>query len=129
MWSTVDVIEQLRNHRHVCAKIDILENLILDNKPIQKDTLHFEKELTALKTLRNQVNGWIKLLPREESFLVQTHLIDGLDWAKTIVEYEKMWGVVNGRSERTLKRIQSKAIDRIVHCLNQIDALPNANRI
>ena len=62
-------------------------------------------------------------MPREERFLIQTHLIDGLDWAKTIAEYEKEWGVINGRSERTLKRIQAKAIKRIVECMNEIEAL------
>lgn len=69
------------------------------------------------------MESWLQILPTEERFLVTTHLIQGLDWAKTIVEHEKMWGVMNGRSERTLKRIQSKAVDRIVACLNQIESL------
>ena len=34
-----------------------------------------------------------------------------------------MWGVANGRSERTLKRIQAKAIEKIVACLNQLEAV------
>lgn len=41
--------------------------------------------------------------------------------AKTIVEHEKMWGVANGRSERTLKRMQAKGIERIVTCLNHME--------
>lgn len=64
---------------------------------------------------------WQALLPREERFIIQTHLVDGLDWAKTIVEHEKMWGVANGRSERTLKRMQAKGIERIVTCLNHME--------
>lgn len=30
---------------------------------------------------------------------------------------------MNGRSERTLKRMQAKAIRRIAACMNQIEAL------
>lgn len=69
------------------------------------------------------VKNWLSLLPCEERFLVEIHLVDGLDWAKTIVEHEKKWGVINGRSERTLKRIQAKAIARIVNCLNQFNTV------
>ena len=72
---------------------------------------------------KETVESWLQLLTTEELFLVRTHLIQGLDWAKTIVEHERMWGIMNGRSERTLKRIQSKAVDRIVACMNQIELL------
>ncbi len=82
-----------------------------------------KKQYGELLLKQSTVEGWLQLLPTEERFLVETHLIKGLDWAKTIVEHEKMWGVMNGRSERTLKRIQSKAVDRIVACLNQIESL------
>ena len=55
--------------------------------------------------------------------MIQTHMIQGLDWAKTQTEYDKVWGIMNGRSERTLKRMQAKAIRRIAACMNQIEAL------
>lgn len=34
-----------------------------------------------------------------------------------------MWGSENGRSERTLKRIQAKAIKKIATCLNQLETM------
>ena len=46
-----------------------------------------------------------------------------LDWAKVIVEYNERWGIMNGRAERTLKRIQARAIKRILNCMCEIDAL------
>ena len=63
------------------------------------------------------------MLPDDERFLVQKHLIQGLDWAKVIVEYNERWGIMNGRAERTLKRIQARAIKRILNCMCEIDAL------
>jgi hypothetical protein len=69
------------------------------------------------------ISGWLDLLTVEEYYISQAHLVDGLDWARTIVEHEHKWGVINGRSERTLKRIQAKAIDRIVSCLNHLECI------
>lgn len=61
-----------------------------------------------------RVETWLLLLTREERIIVRYHLIDGLDWNRTAVELEKLWGYENGRSERSLKRKQSNAIKKIV---------------
>lgn len=123
MRSTTEVITILKSHRQTCAKIMILENALRETGAGLKNRSAAEEKLTRLVHLRNGAESWLSLLNREERFLIQTHLIDGLDWAKTIVEHEKMWGVANGRSERTLKRIQAKAIEKIVACLNQLEAV------
>ena len=108
MLSTTDVINDLRMSRGLG---DVYKRQVLER---HSDELLLKKET---------VESWLQLLTTEELFLVRTHLIQGLDWAKTIVEHERMWGIMNGRSERTLKRIQSKAVDRIVACMNQIESL------
>lgn len=125
MWSTADVMNELRNHRQTCAKIAIIENTLkqAESARCQYNIHTLEMQRQALNDQKRAVESWLQILPIEERFLVATHLIQGLDWAKTIVEHEKMWGVMNGRSERTLKHIQSKAVDRIVACLNQIESL------
>ncbi len=127
MCSTVDVINDLRNHRQTCAKIAIIENTLHQVQNTSASAQHklsaLEMQYKELVARKETVESWLQLLPTEERFLVQTHLIQGLDWAKTIVEHEKMWGIMNGRSERTLKRIQSKAVERIVACLSQIESL------
>ena len=127
MLSTADVINDLRNHRQVCAEITMIENVL---HKMQSDSAHMkynravlERHSDELLLKKETVESWLQLLTTEELFLVRTHLIQGLDWAKTIVEHERMWGIMNGRSERTLKRIQSKAVDRIVACMNQIELL------
>ena len=127
MWSTADVMNELRNHRQVCAEITMIENVL---HKMQNDSAHMkdnravlERHSDELLLKKETVESWLQLLTTEELFLVRTHLIQGLDWAKTIVEHERMWGIMNGRSERTLKRIQSKAVDRIVACMNQIELL------
>ena len=86
-----------------------------------------EKQYNELRFKKEIIECWLQLLPGVERFLVQTHLVDGLDWAKTIAEYDKRWGIMNGRSERTLKRIQARAIKRIVECMNEIEALTGSD--
>ena len=122
MWSTTDVINELRNYRQLCVEIALLKKQ-LANKAynIFMDLVHLTQRCKQLEEKRDMLQQWQALLPREERFIIQTHLVDGLDWAKTIVEHEKMWGVANGRSERTLKRMQAKGIERIVTCLNHME--------
>lgn len=122
MWSTTDVINELRNYRQLCVEIALLKKQLgneADN--IFVDLVHLTQRCKQLEEKRDMLQQWQALLPREERFIIQTHLVDGLDWAKTIVEHEKMWGVANGRSERTLKRMQAKGIERIVTCLNHME--------
>ena len=41
------------------------------------------------------------------------HLISGLSWPLVVNEFEKKWGKEQARDERTLKRVQAKAINKI----------------
>lgn len=132
MWSTEEIIKCFKEHRQVCAQISIMEssiNCVNNEQGADKECAFvLMRQYNELLSRKNMVISWLQLLPTEEKFLVQTHLIDGLYWAKTIVEHEKMWGIINGRSERTLKRIQAKAIDRVVSCLNHIETMSLSNR-
>ena len=124
MWSSDIILDELRDYRQVCARKTIIETTILQlldqqpNTPVP-DALGALMQKCEMRERR--VSGWLDLLTTEERFVVQTHLIDGLDWARTIVEHERKWGTQNGRSERTLKRIQAKAIQRILKCLVHIE--------
>ena len=40
-----------------------------------------------------------------------------------IKRFVKRFFIMNGRAERTLKRIQARAIKRILNCMCEIDAL------
>ena len=116
-WSGNRILYELRNYRETCAKRRIIQSKIQNAE---------EKGNKLFKTLNADheiydISAWLELLTIEERFIVQTHLINGLDWARTNVEYEQKWGIVNGRSERTLKRIQSKAILRIANFLNNLE--------
>lgn len=96
-----EILEELRNYRK--------------NHALQTIRIHDE----VAKQHCTQVQAWLCLLPRDERLIVQKHVIDGLDWTRTASEVDKIWGYENGRSERTLKRKQASAINRIYDFMNQ----------
>ena len=63
------------------------------------------------------VEAWLRLLTDEEWFVVTKHLVDRLPWAMVLLEYEKRWGTELVRDERTLKRAQARALQKIGACV------------
>ena len=126
MWSSDMILDELREYRQVCAHKKIIETTIQqlhEQQPDSSTPYAMAVLLRECEARAQRISGWLDLLPSEERFIVQVHLIDGLDWARTIVEHARKWGTENGRSERTLKRIQAKAIQRILNCLVRIDGM------
>ena len=67
------------------------------------------------------IQAWLQMLGEEERFVIIKHLVDKLPWPMVVIEYERRWGIMQSRHERTLKRIQVRALERIVcdcdrHC-------------
>ena len=116
-FTNLTIMNTLCDYRGICAKASMLTLLMQENT----EYACFERD--ALEFMKGFIECWLELLPDDERFLVQKHLIQGLDWAKVIVEYNERWGIMNGRAERTLKRIQARAIKRILNCMCEIDAL------
>mgnify|MGYP006910796540 FL=1 len=95
------IVENLCEYRQVCAKAAIIGNML----QMQNDFPCGQYNYTALKQQHTQllhkksiIDCWLQLLPDDERFVIQTHMIQGLDWAKTQTEYDKVWGIMNGRS-------------------------------
>ena len=71
------------------------------------------------------IEAWLRLLTDEEWFVVTKHLVDQLTWAMVLWEYEKRWGAEQVRDERTLKRAQARALQKIEACVEQHDLAPS----
>ena len=65
------------------------------------------------------IEAWLRLLTDEEWFVVTKHLVDQMTWTMVLLEYEKRWGSEQVRDERTLKRTQARALQRIEACVEQ----------
>lgn len=52
------------------------------------------------------------MLSEDEAYVIRRHLIDKVDMKRVEVEYAKRWAEF-GKCERTLRRYQKTAIERI----------------
>jgi len=61
----------------------------------------------------SMMSVWLNLLNEDEAFVIQRHLIDGIDFPRTVVEFAEKWGVEYAKTERTLQSYQRKALAKI----------------
>ena len=74
------------------------------------------KQLDRLVYLESQlacVESWLKLLSDDEAFVIQRHLIDGIDIPRIVVAYRERWGEEFAKTERTIKTYQKRALQKI----------------
>ena len=62
----------------------------------------------------------IKHLTAEEAFIIEIHLKDHHTWIETVELFSKRFGQKQERSERTLKRIQSRALNKMLEFINSL---------
>jgi len=101
----------LRRKRVLEAERNYL--LQLHNDP---DHIDLEPQIKRLKYLESQlqcINIWLSLLSDDEAFVISRHLIDGIDIPRIAIEYRERWGAEFGKTERTIKTYQRRAIQRI----------------
>lgn len=81
-------------------------------------------KITALAQLRaKMVSHWLAILGDDERFVVQKHLIEGLEWPRVMHEFSKRWDDAFLRSERALVGYQMSALEKIVHFCEERKAL------
>lgn len=68
----------------------------------------------------NVITSAIGILNERERFIIDVHLIDQRTWGDTTEKFENQYGIANSRSERTLKRIQSQAIQKLLKFINDL---------
>lgn len=96
-----------------------VKEILLKYRKIESDIMTLQTLCANAETLtkrllqKDVLDSWLLLLSDSERWVITTHLISGLPWAMVVIEFEKKWGKEQVRDERTLKRIQSKAIAKI----------------
>ncbi len=84
-----------------------LENTRNKDNAIQQERLSFlEKQL-------HNIEVWMELLTEDEAFVVRRHLFDGIDIPRIAIEYRERWGEEYGKTERTIKTYQRRALQKI----------------
>ena len=59
------------------------------------------------------VQSWLQLLTADERFVIQKHLIEGIDWARINYLYAEYWGNQFTKCEKTLSNYQANGLAKI----------------
>lgn len=102
------VYAELSNFRGYEQQIKTIDRL-LSVRPSKDDELLREKLYRRIGI----IEGWMALLSVDEAFVVNYHIMQGIDWSRIEAEHRRLWGA-NGRSSRSLQWYQKTAIDKIV---------------
>lgn len=62
----------------------------------------------------------MRILSKQEMYVVETRLMRHNTWAETTSMFEKQYGPVNARSERTLKGVQDRALKKMTAFINRM---------
>lgn len=95
----------------------IQDSLLEEYSEISKNNPenHLYKENAQFRIIEKTLN----ILSRNERFIIETHLVYHHTWLETTMLFKEKSGLVGERSERTLKRIQSSALKKMVSFINR----------
>lgn len=93
-------------------------------KKIWKSCLLFEMDLDMknryekLSLQLHIIESCLSVLKEKDKYVIENHLINQKTWEETYILFEERWGTLNGRSIRTLKRMQKKALQEMLDFLH-----------
>lgn len=71
------------------------------------------KQLELLELKATVLHCWLQLLNDDERFVVQKHIIEGLDWPRVAHAFAERWGHEFIRTERSLQQYQKNAMEKM----------------
>ena len=120
----MDVIDEksikslLEHQRSRAAEYHYLRSRQKKHKILTQEQL---KQMNDLEDWLACIDSMLRSLSDDERFVIQRHLVDGIDWNRIIAEYETKWGAQNGRCRRTLIRYQNSALTKLARRMQEAD--------
>lgn len=65
-----------------------------------------------------EIDSLFSLFTTNEAFVIQHHLIEGLDWEQVSLKYVATWGTASEKTTRSFQLWQTKALSKVVIALN-----------
>lgn len=106
-----EIRETLSSYRIYMAEWHLLATCT--TQTCLQPTAEAEKRATYLKRQLRRIEAWMMLLSDDERFVVEQHLIAGIDIPRIVVMYEERWGNEFAKTERTIKGYQKQALLKI----------------
>lgn len=115
--------EVLKAKRNLEAESIFIRNRIEDRRYKENPEL-LERGITIDSQLAN-IESWLTLLSEDERYVIQRHLIDGIDIPRVAIEYRERWGDDYAKTDRTIKSYQRRALQKIARFEKAKKALIN----
>lgn len=100
----------LQHARDIEATKELLNSQLSEEGSLPQE---LKEQLRSIDDCLSAIHVWMTLLTEDEAYVVQRHLIDGVDMPRITSEYREKWGPPHARSERTLKSYQHNALRKI----------------
>ena len=101
----------LKNKRDMEAERIYIISKLEDQR--YKESSGLKSRLIEIEGCLSDINSWLTLLSEDERYVIQRHLIDGIDIPRIAIEYRERWGDEYAKTERTIKSYQNKALQKI----------------
>ena len=72
-----------------------------------------QKHIESIETKLAILHCWLQLLNVDERFVIEKHVIDGLDWPRVSYAFAERWGQEFIRTERSLQRYHRNAMEKM----------------
>ena len=109
----VEIIrDTLRKKRDYEAERLFLHDHFSDRR--HRPTAKQQENLAYLDTQLACIETWLTLLKEDEFFVIQRHLVDGVDIPRVTEEFRERWGDEFAKTERTIKTYQRRALEKII---------------
>ena len=96
------ILRQYRKIKSLAGTYSALNNL--DPKGVFSNKLQQKIDV---------IDSWVVLLSEEDRFVIEKHIFEQIAMPMVVVEYEARFGIQDGKCDRTLKRYQKRAINKI----------------
>ena len=103
----------LRDFRNMQAQLNYLKELSND-QTISQTTFHEKERMLRL------IESALTVLDKRERFVIETHLMNQETWTETSRKLQDCFGMECLRSDRTLKRIQNRALEKIITFMEEV---------
>ena len=108
----MDEIKQtLLMKRSYEAEYRFLQQYLSDNR--HKNIAKQKERLRFLEQQLRSISVWMELLTEDEAFVIKRHLFDDVDIPRIAIEYRERWGEEFGKTDRTIKTYQRRALQKI----------------
>lgn len=103
-------LKELLYNFYALQKQTNLLKYLLKQKSDSAISAQYGRQTFQIEILTNAIS----ILNKYEIFIIKTHIINHNSWAETINIFKDTYGLANTPSERTFKRIQSRALKKMI---------------